>query len=197
MPQVHAHRRDPRPVLHRRAHPGRSLPGGDPPARTPAGDDPVLGDLGPDVHRQVGHLAAPGPGHRGAEQPGAAARTPARLVQDHLVRVIGHLQRCPRLPLRPARPAPRPLPQRRRRRLGQPLRRRRPGGIPRGLAQPGTQLRDLRRERPNLLPQHTDLGVLGLDHLAQPGVGSPQRDHLIRNKRNTGHKPSMITISAA
>jgi hypothetical protein len=81
----------------------------------------VLGYLGPDVLRQIGDLAALGPGHLGAEQPGAAPAAAARLVGDHVVGVTGHLQRHPRLALRPARLAARLLPQRPGSGLGQPL----------------------------------------------------------------------------
>jgi hypothetical protein len=81
----------------------------------------MLGHQRPDDLWQVGDLTALGPGDRRAEQPGTAAGAPARLVRDHLVRVIGHLQRRPRLALRPARLAPALPPLRPGRRLGQPL----------------------------------------------------------------------------
>lgn len=130
MPEVHSGR-DPRPVLHWRAHPGRGLPRGDHPAHTTAGEDPVLGDPRPDDFWQVHDLTPFRPGHRGAGQAFPAARALARLVPDHRVRVIGRFQCRPRLPPRPPRPATGLFPQRLRRRLGQPLRRRRPGRIPR------------------------------------------------------------------
>ena len=157
VPQVHSRRRDPRPVLHRRAHPGRGLPRGDHPARTTAGQDPVLGDPRPDDFWQVHDLTPFRPGHQGAGQAFPAARALARLVPDHRVRVIGRFQCRPRLPLRPPRPATGLFPQRLRRRLGQPLRRRRPGRVPRVLAQPGAQVRDLRRKRLHLSPQRIQL----------------------------------------
>jgi hypothetical protein len=106
MPQVRARRRDPRPVLHWRGHPRRRGPGGHGAARAAAHHQPVLGDQGADVAGQIYHLAARGPGHRGAGQASAAARAPARLVPDDLIRMTGHLQRGPRLALR--RPGFRP-----------------------------------------------------------------------------------------
>ncbi len=75
---------------------GRRRPAGDGAAAAAAGDDPVPGHQRPDLLGQVDHLAAPGPGHLSAEQACPAPGAPARLVRDHLVRVVGQLQRHPR-----------------------------------------------------------------------------------------------------
>ena len=67
------------------------------------------------------------------------------------------------------------------------------------------QLRDLRRHlRPERLQlrlirgaQRGDLGVLGLDHLPQPGVRRPQRGGLIGGRRDIGHETYSITVGGA
>jgi hypothetical protein len=63
-------------------------------------------------------------------------------------------------------------------------------------SQPGAQPGHLGRQRLNLLPQLRDLGVLGLDHLPQPGIGRAQRSGLIRGERDIGHEPYLIIIGA-
>jgi hypothetical protein len=56
------------------------------------------------------------------------------------------------------------------------------------------QLGHLSPQHLKLLPQHQHLGVLGRDHLPQPGIGHAQRSDLIGGRRHTGHKPSMIIV---
>ncbi|MHB1596303.1 MAG: hypothetical protein ACYCO9_20980 [Streptosporangiaceae bacterium] len=43
--------------------------------------------------------------------------------------------------------------------------------------------------------EHHDLGVLRLDHLAQPGVSRAQHGYLIRGRRDIGHEPYPIIAS--
>lgn len=103
VPQVGRSGADPRPVVHRRAGSRGRRRGADGAARASARNQPVLGDQRLDVLGQVDHLAALGAGHLRVRQPAAAASAPARLVGQHMVRVIGHLQRRPWLALRPVR----------------------------------------------------------------------------------------------
>jgi hypothetical protein len=44
--------------------------------------------------------------------------------------------------------------------------------------------------------KHRDLGVLGPDHLPQPGAGRGQRSGLIRGGRDIGQEPYVISIGA-
>jgi hypothetical protein len=60
--------------------------------------------------------------------------------------------------------------------------------------EPGPQLGHLSPQHLKLLPQHQRLGVLGLDHLPQPGIGHAQGSDLIEGRRHIGHKPSMIIV---
>ena len=83
VPQVRARRGDPRPVLHRGAHPGRRRPRGDRAARAAAGDDPVLGHPRPDAsgrsitwRRSVPVTGAPDrPAPQPQHRPGSCAIT--------------------------------------------------------------------------------------------------------------------------
>jgi hypothetical protein len=104
--QVHPDPGQPRPVLHRRVHPGRCGSLGDRPARAFPDDQIVLGHLQRDRLGQVEHLPRLHPDHSRTGQiaaaPGAGVRfvpTPARGVGDRL-------QRQPGLPFRPARSLP-------------------------------------------------------------------------------------------
>jgi hypothetical protein len=52
-----------------------------------------------------------------------------------------------------------------------------------------TQLLKLTLAGLQLRPERGGLGVLGPDHLTQPGIGRPQRRDLIRDRRDIGHEP--------
>jgi len=206
VPQVRPDRGQPRPVLHRRGHPGRRRRAGHGPAAAAAGDELVLSHHRPG-RRHVGHLPAYHPGQPGAGQAVPARRALLRLVRDYLVRRGREFQRRARLSLRPARLAAALAAQRPRRRLGRPVLRRRLRGVPRVLPDPGAQLGDLRRQRRHLPPQHVqlrlmrcpqrrDLDILGLGHPAQPRIRSTQRRDLIADRRDIRHNPHQTIASA-
>ena len=100
--QVEHDRGDPRPVLHRRAHPLRRRGAGGGPAPTAAGDELVLGD--PHRHRRkVEHLPALHPHLGSVHEVRPAARARTGLVPLPLVRVGDQRQRRPRMPGLPTR----------------------------------------------------------------------------------------------
>ena len=136
----------------------------------------------------------------------AAARS-ARLMPEHVIRMIGQLHRHARLALRPARLAPGLLPQRLRRRLGQPVRRRRleeffefcftraARSATSACSFPDPLPPDARSARPAQRSSAIS-GIPLRQQLTQPRVRRAQpRDHLIgrcclpRRSGRTGHKP--------
>ena len=161
--QIQHDRNDPRPVGDRRGHPlGRGGAGGGP-AAAAARHQLVLGD--PHRHRrQLEHLP---PLHRGFGTPRQVVAAPAaasRLVPLHLVWVGDHGQRRPGMPRLPTRFASAPVPQRRRRRLGERrVGRRRLRRIRRILTQPAAQFGDLS-------PKTSHYRLQVLDRLPQRGV---------------------------
>ena len=149
--EVEHDRGEPRPVLHRRAHPLRRRGAGGGPTVAATGDELVFDDAH-GHRRQVEHLPAfhPHLGRVGQARPTARAR--AGLVPAPLVRVVDQRQRRTRMPGLPTRLTTTPSPQRLRRRLGdRRVRRRRLRRVGRFHPQPALQL-----------------GVLGLQHRNPP-----------------------------
>lgn len=149
--QVDHDRGQPRPVLDRDCHLGRSRPRRASPATAVAGHQLMLGHRG--AHRR--HLEdlptrQPYLGRPGQVPP--TVRTCPGLVPHHHIRVVHLPQRLTLVSRLPTGLAPRPTPQRPRRRLGQPLRGWRPIRVTRVLPQPPLQLGDplLRRRQLNL-----------------------------------------------
>jgi hypothetical protein len=114
-------------------------------------------------------------------------RAPGRPVPHLPVRMIGQLDRHAGLPLRTARPAAGSPAQRLRRRLRQPVRRRRLRGVLRVPPNPGSQVRDLRLQPGQLLPQHRDLRVPLRQLHAQPHICSTKPRNIVGSAGHLGH----------
>lgn len=204
--QIHRCSLRPCPVLHRGVHPVRRPPGGDLPAPAPPRHQAMLRDPHPDTG-QIEHLPHRHRSHRRREQIMSTPAAPGRFMHDPHVGV-GHLpQRAALMTRLPARPAPRPGPQRLRRRLTQPIRRRRPRRVRRILPQPGLQIRVLRPQHRVLLPQDTVVPLKLTDEGLQPDKPlqqlldrrSPRHQNMIQTSINpsqtnppTGHLTSHL-----
>ena len=199
MPPVNPGAHDPRPVpdrgrrLLRRARPGRAA------AAALHGEHLVLGDLG--LHRRdVDDLAPSDARDLAPAQGPPAAAAPLRPVLHDLAGMVTELHRRPRLALRPPRLPPGLPAQRLRRRLRRAVRRRRLRRIPGVRPHPRCQVRDLRLQHRQLLPQQPDLRVplreplipLG-QQFPQPRVRSPEPRGVIGNRGRLGHVPHSTT----
>jgi hypothetical protein len=174
--QVEDDRGDPRPVLHRRAHPVRRHAAGGGPTAATARDQLVLGHPHRD-RRQVEHLAALHPDLGRTGQIPAAPSTRAGLVPQPFVRVVHQRQRRPRMPRLPTRLTAGLAPQRLRSRLHERrVRRRRARRVPRVHTQPATQLRVLRAQLLVVRPQQRNLTPKLLN---QPRLSDDQGGKLV------------------
>jgi hypothetical protein len=141
--QIHHDRGQPRPVLHRRIHPGRRGRTCHRRTRATTSDQLMLGDPGSDL-RNLEHLTA---GHGRDRRVGESVATSAtrhRFMSNGLVRIIDLPQRATGVTVLATRTAPGPTPQRLRRRLVQALSRGRHVRVARCLTQPAPQLGVLR-----------------------------------------------------